>query len=138
MPSNRVLFGLLACILTVPAMAATAPDDCAPMVRLLHQARTDFPSLRQEKMDPGKCSLRQTEYRCAWHFPGDRFELADAQASRLLQCVAGYPAAQPAKVKRGDSAFAVDPDLTIMVPRPELDGDGWNVLLTIRSSYKPQ
>jgi hypothetical protein len=137
MHSSRVLTGILACILTgAPAMAAPAPGDCAAMVRLLHEARTDFPSLRQERMDPGKCSFSGTEYRCAWHFPGDRFDLSDAQATRLLQCVTGYPAAQPPKVKRGESAFAIDPDLTVIVPPPELDGEGWNVRLIIRSSWK--
>lgn len=108
------------------------------MGKLLHQARTDFSSLRQTKMDPGKCSFRAAEYRCAWHFPGDAFDMSDAQTARLVQCVAAYPAAAPLKARRGDTAFTVEPDLTVLIPAPELDGDGWNVVLTIRSSWKPQ
>jgi hypothetical protein len=134
----RVLAGVLALMLADSSIAATAAPDCAAMVRLLHQARTDFPSLRRAKMNPGKCSYRETEYRCAWYFPGDRFDLSDAQAARLVQCMAEYPAAKPVKGKHNDSAFAVDPDLTIVMPRPELDGDGWKVTLVIRSSWKPQ
>ena len=108
------------------------------MVSLLRQARTDFPSLRERKMDPGRCAFRASEFRCAWHFPGDKFDESDTQAKRLVGCVAAYPAAQPLKGKGDVSAFAVDPDLTVLIPKPELDGDGWNVQLTIRSSWKPQ
>src|SRR5437762_13739759 len=130
-----------ACLLAVASVltcssagaAADSVEDCAAMSSLLRQARTDFPSLRQKKMEPGKCSFREAEYRCAWHFPGDAFDKSDAQAARLVRCVAAYPTAQPAKTRRGESAFAVDPDLTVLVPRPELDADGWNVVLTIRS-----
>jgi hypothetical protein len=120
------------------AAAASAGEDCAAMVSLLRQARTDFPSLREKKMDPGKCSFRASEYKCAWHFPGDKFDASDTQASRLVDCVAAYPASQRMKVRGREAAFAVDPDLTILIPAPELDDDGWNVTLTIRSSWKAQ
>ena len=134
---RRIMLGVLSCTLPVgPAAAATAPADCAAMDSLLRAARSEFPALRQKKMDPGKCSFRESEYRCAWHFPGDRFDMSDAQAARLRQCVAVYPAAQPTKAGRGEAAFAIDPDLTVLIPMPELDADGWNVVLTIRSSWK--
>ena len=102
MRCDRVVIGILSWALAgSSAMAATAPADCAAMVSLLHQARTDFQSLRQKKMEPGKCTLRETEYRCAWHFPGDAFDRSDAQAARLVQCVTAYPAAQTIKAPRG-------------------------------------
>ena len=139
MRSTRVLLGALTFALArSSAIAAIAPADCAAMNNLLRTARSDFPSLRQMKMEPGRCSFRAAEYRCGWHFPGDAFDKSDEQAKRLVGCVASYTAAQPAKARGGDSAFSIDPDLTVVIPAPQLDGDGWNVLLTIRSSYQQQ
>lgn len=108
------------------------------MAGLLRQARTDFQSLREKRMDSARCSFRASEYKCEWAFPGDAFAVSDAQAAKLVQCLAVYPAAQPLKAKRGESAFAVDPDLTVLIPNPQVDADGWKVRLTIRSSWKPQ
>lgn len=139
MRSGRALLGIVCCAFAGgSATASSISEDCAPVADLLRQARTDFPSLRQKKMDPGKCSFRQSEYRCAWHFPGDAFDASDAQTTKLVECVAANAAAQRTKIKGRDAAFSVDPDLTVLIPAPQLDGDGWNVLLTIRSSYKPQ
>src|SRR5437868_13109696 len=134
MHSNRVLLGVLSCaVVGSSAAAATAPADCAAMANLLRQARTDFPSLK--KMAPDRCSFRDTEYRCEWSFPGDAFAVSNEQAARLVQCVAAAPTAQPVKGKKG--AFSFDPDLTVVVGAPEMDGDGdWTVRLRIQSAWK--
>jgi hypothetical protein len=118
--------------------ATTSPPDCAAMASLIHQARTDFPSLRQKKMPAGKCVFRDTEYKCEWAFPGDAFAVSDEQATRLVQCVSIAPTAQAAKGKRGENAFVVDPDLTVLVGSPELDDGNWKVRVRILSSWKPQ
>ena len=141
MKFSRGLLGITATMLASAAAATPAPvpaPECAVMDSLLRQARTDFPSLRQRKVEPGQCSLRNSEFKCAWEFAGDRFDESDAQAARLVRCVAAYPTTQRVKAKGKDAAFAVDPDLTVLIPAPELGSDGWTVTLVIRTAYKQQ
>jgi hypothetical protein len=141
MPFSRFILPAAASILassSISAAAAASAPDCAAMAKLLRDARTDFPSLRRIKMTPGKCSYRDTEYKCEWAFPGDAFAVSDEQSARLVQCVSANPAAQPAKSKRGQTAFAVDPDLTLLIGAPEVHTDGWKVTLKIQSSWKPR
>jgi hypothetical protein len=140
MQLSRVFLATVACAMVSSSVnaAATTPVECAALASLLRQARTDFPSLRRKKIEPGKCSYRDTEFKCEWAFPGDAFEVSNAEASKLVRCMAAQPGAQPAKGKRSESAFTVDPDLTVLVAAPDLDGDGWKVRLRILTSWKPQ
>lgn len=136
---SRVCLGMALSVLMAAPAAAQGKPDCAVMDYILKQARTDFPSLRQKRMSPGSCYFKGSEYGCAWAFPGDAFDMSDAQADRLKQCIAAHPTAQPIKGKRGSTAFTIDPDLTVSVLAPEIDNNGnWTVRLLIQSSYKPQ
>lgn len=138
MGSTRLCATLaIALAATASASAAAAQSaDCAATDLLLRQARTDFPALRQKKMAPGKCSFRDSEYKCEWTFTGDAFAVSDAEAAKLTQCIAAHPSAQQTGAKGGGKAFSLDPDLTVLVRGPEVDEDGWKVSLRIRSAYQ--
>ncbi|MEO7635153.1 MAG: hypothetical protein ABIS38_05850 [Sphingomicrobium sp.] len=107
------------------------------MSRLIRQARTDFPSLRSLKMQPGVCTLRRTEYRCGWAFPGDAFGAAEAQAAALVQCASTVAATAPRKLKRGETAVALESDLSLIVGAPAIDSGQWLVTLRIVAVPEP-
>ncbi len=124
--TTAVLCGTL---LATPLAAAN--DPCAATSRLAQVARSDFAALKSLKMQPGICTLRQTEYKCRWAFPGDAFGVAEAQAANLLQCAAGESASPPQKLKRGETAIALEEDLSLIVGAPRIDMGQWLVTLRI-------
>ena len=116
-------------LLATPLAAAT--DHCAATSQLARTARTDFPALGKLRMQPGICTLRQTEYKCRWAFPGDAFGVAEAQAAHLLQCATGQSSTPPQKLKRGETAIALESDLSLIVGEPKIDDGQWQVTLRI-------
>ena len=121
-----VLTGVL---LSAPLPAAT--DQCAAADQLIRMARTDFAGLRTLKMQPGVCTLRAADYKCRWAFPGDAFGVAEAQAAHLLSCAAAKSASPPQKLKRGETAIALESDLSMIVGAPQIDDGRWLVTLRI-------
>lgn len=135
MKLNDLAFASLSCVLAgTSAHAAPAQQACAALDALLHQAETDFVSLRQKKLQPGKCSFRSNEFKCEWAFPSDAFAVAEAQSAQLAQCVAQRRAYKQVSAKRGETAFLLEPDLSVVVGHPEGDLGDWKVKLRIVSS----
>ena len=129
---SRIAVVAVVALLSSPVSAAGI-DGCAPMQRLIQQARNDFPSLRSLKMQPGVCTLRAAEYKCRWAFPGDAFGAAETQTEALVQCAAAKSGAAPQKRKRGEIAIALESDLSLIVDQPEIDSGQWLVRLRIVS-----
>lgn len=136
------MFKSISCIgCAVALLAATAAqaadnsaDPCAAIDYLLAQARTEFPALRHSKMDAQRCSLVRREYKCEWGFPGDRFDAAKQQGSRLTQCIAAARGAQPIKAKGDEAAFQLNPETSVYVAGPEMDSGEWMLRLRIVST----
>ena len=125
-------------LLATPLGAAT--EHCAATKQLAQTARYDFPALGKLKMQPGICTLRQTEYKCRWAFPGDAFGVAEAQATHLLQCATVQSKTPPQKLKRGETAIALESDLSMIVGAPKIDDGQWQVTLRIvaeAAAFKP-
>lgn len=116
-------------LLATPLSAASA--QCAATSRLVQTARSDFAALGALRMQPGICTLRKAEYKCRWAFPGDAFAVAEAQAANLLHCAAGKSASPPQKLKRGETAIALEEDLSLIVGAPRIDMGQWLVTLRI-------
>ena len=128
--SQISLAAVAGALLSSPTLAATA-DGCAPMNRLIQQARNDFPSLRSLKMQPGVCKLRADEFKCGWAFPGDAFGVAETQTAALVQCAAAKTGSLPQKLKRGDTAIELESDLSLIVGAPKIEDGRWLVTLRI-------
>lgn len=135
-------FGLFAVAMLGGTLLATplaaAPDPCAATSQLARTARTEFPALGKLKMQPGVCTLRPTEYKCRWAFPGDAFGVAEAQAAHLLQCAVGQSTTPPQKLKRGETAIALESDLSMIVGEPRIDDGQWQVTLRIVAAAAPK
>lgn len=125
-----------AALATLHGGAVAATPACQPVTRLLAQALTDFPSLRQKKLGTGTCVARKSEFKCEWAYPGDAFEGARMQSSELAQCVAVHPGAEARAANRGQQEFSLAPDLSVIVPVPEIDDGNWKVRLRILSAAK--
>jgi hypothetical protein len=137
-PIQKATLAFAALILPgTTAAAAQATEACAAMDQVMRLARNDFPSLRTLNMKPGICALRPTEFRCRWNFPGDAFAMAEAQAQMLNQCAAVKSAEAPRKLRRGETAVALESDLWVIVPKPAVDMGQWSVVLRIVAASDP-
>ena len=116
---------------------ALATDGCGAMNHVVKTARNDFTALRSLKMQPGVCTLRSTEYKCRWTFPGDAFGTVEAQAASLVQCATIQTAEAPRKLKRGETLFALEPDLSLLVAKPEIDSGQWVIVMRILAGAAP-
>lgn len=121
---------LVASLWSAPASAA-AGDDCRAMQQLISRARSDFPSLRELRMQPGVCSLRSAEYRCAWAFPGDSFGVAEAQSSAMVECAAKITSASRERLKGGKTRIELESDLSLLIADPTIESGQWQVMLRI-------
>lgn len=136
MPFGRLCVSVVAgAVLSSPLYAA--PDLCAPMASLIHQAETDFPSLGHKRLSVGGCAMRRNEFTCGWRFPGDGYGFAEEQSDRLVQCMCKQPEFKFLGVKKHETGFILEPDLTVFVGQPELDSDGWTVWLRMVSTAPP-
>lgn len=117
-----------------PATAAGAPADCAALDDLLREAKTDFPALRDRRFDRAKCVQRGKAFRCDWSFPTDTFAAAEGQAERLKTCISVQQSAEPLPARRGETAFQVNPETSVLVRGPELDSGSWAIRLQIRTT----
>ena len=130
---SRFCVSVVACAaLSSPLRAA--PDTCAPLASLIHEAETDFPSLSHKRLTVGGCAMRRNVFTCGWRFPGDGYGYAEEQSDRLVQCMGKQSEFKFLGVKKHEAGFALEPDLTVFVGQPELDTDGWTVWLRIVST----
>lgn len=133
--------GKLAAVLVATAMlsgpVAAANQACAPMNHVVKTARNDFTALRSLKMKPGICTFRSTEYKCRWAFPGDAFGTAEGQFEGMVQCAAAETAEAPRKLKRGQTLVALEPDLWLVVAKPEIDLGQWVIVMRIIAGPAP-
>lgn len=115
----------------VPAAAAQdSADSCGALNYMLAQAKTEFPALKNSKVNAGQCSLVRREFRCQWGFPSDRFDAAKQQGARLMQCIAAQRGATALKPQRDEAGFQLNPDTTVHLRGPVLDSGEW--MLTLR------
>lgn len=121
-------------VMGTSAHAAAPAQPCASMTALLHQAETDFASLRQKKLQAGKCSFRPSEFKCEWSFPSDAFAVAEAQTAQVSQCIAQRRGYKSVSAKRDEHRFTLEPDLSVVVAGPESDSGDWKVRLRIVSA----
>lgn len=121
--------GALTCALLNSPLSAAS--HCAASSQLVQKARTDFAALRALNMRPGVCTLRAKTYSCSWAFPGDAFAVAEAQAAQLVQCATGESEEPPLKLKRGETAIALERDLSMIVGAPRIDNGQWLVTMRI-------
>jgi hypothetical protein len=129
------LAALSALLLAAPADAAgTAPDQCAAMNYLLAQARSEFPELAKTKLNPARCTMAKQEFKCVWGFSSDRFVAATEQASRLAECTAAQPGAQPLEGKRGEVRVQLNPETSVSIRGPEANSGDWKLTLRIIST----
>jgi hypothetical protein len=122
---------MLASLCATSARAAASGDGCEAMHQLISRARNDFPSLRELKMQPGACTLRGAEYRCAWVFPGDSFAAADAEKSAMVRCAANITAARGKRLKGGKTEIELDLDTAMLIADPQIESGQWQVVLRI-------
>jgi hypothetical protein len=111
--------------------AVSVSDGCAALNYLLAQARTEFPALRHSKLESGHCSMAKQQFTCEWGFPGDRFDAAKEQASRLTQCIAAQRDVKPLGGKRDEAGFQINPETSAFVRGPEMDSGDWTLTLRI-------
>ena len=105
------------------------------MAWLIQQARIDFDNIRGKQIAKGRCFSRGKDFACGWAFPGDGYGFAEEETDKLKKCVAAYPTAQKIAGKRGSTEFAVEPDVIVTIPSPEIDGNGnWSVGFRIRQA----
>ena len=105
------------------------------MAWLIQQARIDFDNIRGKQIAKGRCFSRGKDFACGWAFPGDGYGFAEEETYKLKKCVAAYPTAQKIAGKRGSTEFAVEPDVIVTIPSPEIDGNGnWSVGFHIRQA----
>jgi hypothetical protein len=114
--------------------AQPATDQCATINYLLAQARTEFPALKHAKLNARSCTMAKREFRCEWGFPGDRFDAAKQQSSRLTLCIAAEPRATPLKAKGGEVGFQLNSETSAYVRGPEMDSGDWTLTLRIVST----
>lgn len=127
---KTVALALAISSLATPALAAEA-NPCAALASLVHQARNDFPSLKAKKLDRGTCKFAREEYRCIWRFPGDQFAVAEAQSGHVEHCALAQPGVEAIAAKKGETAFALEDDLTLYVAAPKMDMGDWTVGLRL-------
>lgn len=128
MPISRH-FLTLALVVASPAPVQGAPPakECEVVAYLIQQARIDFALLKGKQVAKGRCKARAAEFGCSWAFPGDAFGPAEEETARLKRCVAAYPGARQADGRRA-AEYLLEPDLSVTIPAPEIDGDGnWSV-----------
>lgn len=134
-------FSMLASSVLATAMLgaplAAANQTCAAMNHVVKTARNDFTALRSLKMQPGSCAFRASEYKCRWAFPGDAFAVAEAQAAAMLECAAAETDAAPVKLKRGATLLSLEPDLSLVIAKPEIDDGRWVILIRIVAGAAP-
>jgi len=116
---------------------AAANEACAPMNHVVTTARNDFPALRSLKMKPGICTFRSSEYKCRWAFPGDAFGPAEGQFESMVQCAAATTAEAPRKSKRGQTLVSLEPDLWLVLAKPEIDSGQWVIVMRIIAGPAP-
>ena len=122
-------------LLAGPASASGTPvGECAAMDYILAQARTEFPSLAQKRLNSGRCSLVKQEFKCAWGFSSDRFVDAQDEAAKLSRCAAGQPGAKPLKGKRGEVGYQINPETSVFIGRPAADDGNWKLSVRIVST----
>ena len=136
----RNILALLTCagallMATAAQAAQSSTDQCSVIDYMLAQARTDFPALQRSKIGGG-CSAVRQEYKCAWGFPGDRYDAAKQQAARLTQCIAATHGVQPLKSKRDEAGFQLNPETSVYVLGPFMDSGDWLLTLKIVSTAK--
>jgi len=127
---KTVVLALAVSSLATPALAVEA-NPCAALAGLVRQARTDFPSLKVKKLDAGTCKFARGEYRCIWRFPGDQFAVAEAQSGHVEHCALAQPGVEAIAAKKGETAFALEDDLTLYVAAPKMDLGDWTVGLRL-------
>lgn len=136
MKVRHALTGAL--VVLVAAAPASSPAavraPCKPLAKLLSEARADFGSLRQKKFDRAACSHRRSEFKCRWGFPGDAYAAAEAETAKLTRCMSELPGASPREAKRSQTAFEVEPNMSVVIGGPELDSGEWAVELKIVST----
>jgi len=122
-------------LLSGSAAEAAQPggDPCAVIDYMLARARTEFSSLQRSRIG-GSCSAVRQEYKCSWQFPGDRYDAAKEQATRLTQCIAATRGAQPLKAKRDEAGFQLNPETSAYVLGPFMDSGDWSLTLRIVST----
>ncbi len=116
--------------LATPALAAEV-NPCTPLAGLVRQARNDFQSLKVKKLDAGTCKFARGEFRCSWRFPGDQFAVAEAQSGHVEHCALAQPGVEAIASKKGETAFALEDDLTLYVAAPKIDMGDWTVELRL-------
>lgn len=134
---RRVLKGaLLLAVLGAASTEATAADrlDCGALDQLYRTARTDFPALREKSFEAASCLQRRNQFRCTWSFPSDTYAMAEVQASRLRQCTAALPRAEPLEAKHSVTEFRINPETVVDIEGPTLDSGSWTIALRISSS----
>ena len=123
-----------ALLLAAPASALGEPADrCAALNYLLAQARSDFPALKQARLNAGRCSMVRQQFKCQWAFPGDGFAAASDQASRLTDCAA-QSGAKPIEAKRGEKGFQLNPETSLFIRGPEIESGDWTLTLRIATT----
>lgn len=132
---TRLATAMLATALLSAPLAAN--ENCAAMSHVVKTARNDFGALRSLKMQPGVCAFRASEYKCRWGFPGDAFGMAEAQAAAMLACAAAQSDTAPQKLKRGGMLVALEPDLSLVVAKPEIDDGRWVIVMRIVAGPAP-
>jgi len=127
---RTVALALAISTLATPALAEQV-NPCAALAGLVHQARNDFPSLKVKKLDAGTCKFSRGEYRCTWRFPGDQFAVAEAQSGHVEHCALAQPGVEAIAAKKGETAYALEDDLTLYVAAPRMDMGDWTVGLRL-------
>ena len=122
-------------LLAAPASAmASADDDCTVLDQLLHQARTEFPTLANRQLGGAVCKYRKNEFTCTWRVATDRYGEAQTQIERLERCTAAQPHAALLERKHGKATFQIDDVTKVLVQGPlPADGD-WGIQLKITTN----
>ena len=134
---HRITTALALAAIAVPISSATAAirAPCQALALLVSEAQTDFDSLRQKRYPGAACAFRQSEFKCGWGFPGDQYGAAETEAERLTRCASEIPESSLQNEKRDEAAFAIPPDLSVVVKGPYIPSSGrWTVQLLIRSA----
>ena len=134
--SNKFgMFSGMALVLvsTSAVPAATANEDCAVLDQLYQAARTDFPALKQKGFGGARCLYRSHDYTCAWSFSTDRFAEAETQKDRLQRCTAAQPQAKAISANRGEEAFQINPETSVVIRGPDPNDGNWKIQIKVKT-----
>ncbi len=123
-------------LLLVSTPAAPAPDssgECAVLDQILREARTDFAALKGKHFG-ARCFYAKHEFKCEWSFSTDKYGEAETQLERLERCTAAQPHAEPLTAKRGEAAFQINPETSVVMRGPNPDSGLWKIQLKITTT----